>query len=291
MSGPEGKKITIITIAIGHEQYCLLVKTAQQKEHNCIKGLLPDPRFRHNIWLMHRKLYVATSAVFFSKDWVPRQPQLAWVEFKRKPGFTCALGRVGCSLKTPATKRWKWLLRWALCKWPPRRKNKAAARKSAIPHRMSKSKSKTHLSNFGNSKWGFHGEPRIEKLLYSAILHGKPFELASRCLVSKALVTFAAFHAPLSGSQSLTSWMPSARELRKPAQSKGAKIHFILWGRRCQKTCTYVDIPLASSRCGISSRAPLQPGWALPVTHHHSKLLISVRKWKKNWRQSLCTTL
>lgn len=201
MSDPEGKKITIITIAIGHEQYCLLVKTAQQKEHNCIKGLLPDPRFRHNIWLMHRKLYVATSAVFFSKNWVPRQPQLAWVEFKRKPGFTYALGRVGCSLKTPATKRWKWLLRWALCKWPPRRKNKAAARKSAIPHRMSKSKSKTHLPNFGNSKWGFHGKSRIEKLLYSAILHGKPFELASRCLVSKALVTFAAFHALLYGFQ------------------------------------------------------------------------------------------
>lgn len=31
---PRGKKNTIIIIATVHEQYCLLVKTAQQKERN-----------------------------------------------------------------------------------------------------------------------------------------------------------------------------------------------------------------------------------------------------------------
>lgn len=34
MSDPEGKINTIVIIATVHEQYCLLVKIAQQKEHN-----------------------------------------------------------------------------------------------------------------------------------------------------------------------------------------------------------------------------------------------------------------
>lgn len=85
-------------------------------------------------------------------------------------------------------------LRWAFCKWLPRRKNKAAARKKDILHRMSKSRSKTHLANFENKNWGFHVKSRIEKLLYPAILHGKSIELASGCLVSKGLVTFPALY-------------------------------------------------------------------------------------------------
>lgn len=151
---------------------------------------------------MHRKFHVATSAVFFSKYWVPRYPELVWLEFKRKPELTYALGRVGCSLKIPANKRWKWLLRWALWKSLPRRKKKkAAARKKDILRRMSKSRSKTHLPNFESKKWGFHVRSRIEKLLYPANLHGKSFEPTSGCLLSKGLVTFPALYPALYGSR------------------------------------------------------------------------------------------
>lgn len=202
MWDPEKKKIIIIIIATGHEQYCLLVEI--EKLHStknltegvsCKKDLLPDPRFRHYIWLMHRKLYVATSAVFFSTS-VLLSTQIPSAGM----GGTHEKTWIDLSLRLQQL-RGENYLRWALCKWLPRRKNKAAARKQDILHRRSKSRSKTHLPNFENKNWGFQVKSRIEKLLYPAILHGKSIELASGCLVSKGLVTFPALYPALYRSQ------------------------------------------------------------------------------------------